>query len=870
VQSHVMAKEEDDSLCVVLRVIKADLDSSVKLLERMDPYAVVNWTHRDGTTFEAVRTRTDWNSHLTPTWDHCSPAHPYREGDKIVVQVREADMATSHSIGQAAVTVDELVGDILGTAMSTQQCASSQFFHSTLYRQAQKVGTITMQALLLPKCVTESDLKEYGPIKSVSSTFGKVLTTVSKEMYKTPVQRVEVSGGTAPFFHLELRSPQPGQLVDSFIGKDLSRATDEVGFYETLLEVHEGTHGQGFAMLSEFFCKYQGIFTAQTEDSDSNEKPKELLVLQNLRAGKAQLRMLDVKIGQQTAQAGWQGKSRVAAMRQVFVDGLTNSSGEGYRLEGFDGMPAALRSMDPLLDFGGSAGSEEPSSPNMVHKTITKGHSKASKKCQRLMLQRMNGGEMLMHLLDTHCEPQDPGDDVVKDKLTPAEVSEIVMSQIVARMVRLAMVCRHVPVPQKWIGSSVALGFDVGELPSRNGGEDSVRKSVVVNIFDWGRSEFNSYANHFSLSPAEQEDRVKFWTYYVGGIDRLALEAARKYKHFCNTTGWEKVRLTVTDWDSASQNDIIGRVELSPLKECEETTAVLIDDNGAKVTNFRRIPSTVTYSVRRRIMPGGSRLKEVWQIRLIKAANLPGRDRGQLKATSDPLVEVWGISADKSFTVQRNTTVQIKTCDPVWEEVVDLPVAASEEAMTAALSSAGSNLFDAKLVAVRVEPLMKYNLVSTTGCFGYVSSDGYNAPPNRSTLDNFTKLIDDAAESIVAHLKSPRNSEQAHESELKTKAKMLQELVSPRLAEIRKGEEWAPPDGDQLIPGETLDDRPKTAEKELGATSGQGCAIAPIPMSIDIDPEDQRDVGPPTERPSNIQEGETVCSEKRCTSCKCQ
>jgi hypothetical protein len=32
-------------------------------------------------------------------------------------------------------------------------------------------------------------------------------------------------------------------------------------------------------------------------------------------------------------QAGWQGKSRVAALRQSMVDGITNSSCEGFRLE---------------------------------------------------------------------------------------------------------------------------------------------------------------------------------------------------------------------------------------------------------------------------------------------------------------------------------------------------------------------------------------------------------------------------------------------------------------------------------------------------------------------------------------------------------
>lgn len=99
--------------------------------------------------------------------------------------------------------------------------------------------------------------------------------------------------------------------------------------------------------------------------------------MRNLRCGSEKHRFLDIKIGQKTAQvvtgdvgrvgwrrvvpekwktdmdghdglfgmrtcqadnpgprqAGWQGKSRVAALRQSMVDGITNSSCEGFRLE---------------------------------------------------------------------------------------------------------------------------------------------------------------------------------------------------------------------------------------------------------------------------------------------------------------------------------------------------------------------------------------------------------------------------------------------------------------------------------------------------------------------------------------------------------
>ncbi|CAK0826465.1 unnamed protein product, partial [Prorocentrum cordatum] len=59
--------------------------------------------------------------------------------------------------------------------------------------------------------------------------------------------------------------------------------------------------------------------------------------------------MLDVKIGVETAVAGWHGKSAFAAWRQSYLDKATNSAGHGSRLEGFDSPPETLRSFQSLL-----------------------------------------------------------------------------------------------------------------------------------------------------------------------------------------------------------------------------------------------------------------------------------------------------------------------------------------------------------------------------------------------------------------------------------------------------------------------------------------------------------------------------------------
>ena len=89
----------------------------------------------------------------------------------------------------------------------------------------------------------------------------------------------------------------------------------------------------------------------------------------------------------------------VAEQRQAGMDGLTNSQGEGFRLEGFDGPPPGLESLNPLLDLealGAQLGAQQ---------ICSEGHRK---KAHRMMLQRLFAAEMLMHLFDVHQMPKDP------------------------------------------------------------------------------------------------------------------------------------------------------------------------------------------------------------------------------------------------------------------------------------------------------------------------------------------------------------------------------------------------------------------------------------------------------------------------------
>ncbi|CAE7878941.1 HCc2 [Symbiodinium microadriaticum] len=615
---------------------------------------------------------------MHPHWDHTCRGQPFKMGSAAAVefQVMEGNVIGRPTFcGAAQVSVEALLGD---PTASESLCASKSGGSLTgpvmdleLRLPSQEVtGRVFVQALLVSR--------QPGDAQA-----GLHLTRVDPNLFDSKVERLGVSGGSAAFFRLCLREPTAARPVDYFIGKDLSHAEDEVNFYEEALSLR---HGSGLEPLLGYTLEYAGVLNCTEELTPSEEKRNELLVMRNLRCGCSKLRLLDIKIGQKTAQAGWQGKSRAAALRQSLVDGITNSSCEGFRLEGFDGRPPALESMDPLLDIGMT------------------GNAKMAKKALRVMLQRMTAAEMLVHFWDVHQEPVDIDDASLDHQLCTTEVAELVAHEVVRQLAGLSVACRRSPVPQKWIGSSVGLGFDCGRLPSRSTGEEEVRRSTQVHTFDWGRSELNTMDKHMLLSEKDQHDRGEFWRYYMGGVDRLAWEAARAYKHrFSCTTRWSIITFKLCDFDSMSENDFIGRLTV-PVEETPETTADLSTKDGNHVVGdygFRG-SATLTYAITWRPYPRTSRLIGSWRVHLKRAQHLPRQDKMQLRTTSDPMCEITACAETATGLLchRQVSSVKVRNLDPEWEELFDLPIAAEPDNLEAALEAAAAGLASGSVVDI--------------------------------------------------------------------------------------------------------------------------------------------------------------------------
>jgi len=66
------------------------------------------------------------------------------------------------------------------------------------------------------------------------------------------------------------------------------------------------------------------------------------------------------------------------------------------------------------------------------------------------------------------------------------------------------------PVPQKWIGSSIGIAIECGLIP-KSDELNSNSYSPFVFIFDWGRSTLINEDEFNALSPSEQKDRYVIW-----------------------------------------------------------------------------------------------------------------------------------------------------------------------------------------------------------------------------------------------------------------------------------------------------------------------------------------------------------------------
>lgn len=261
------------------------------------------------------------------------------------------------------------------------------------------------------------------------------------------------------------------------------------------------------------------------------------------------------------------------------------------------------------------------------------------------------------------------------------------------RLLHLSSTCHKVKVPQKWLGSSVALGYDAGDFPPRsNETEKKIRSNVIVNIFDWGRSELLSKEAFGKLSKAEQDDRKRFWDLYMHGIDNLSLYAAKRYyNQFSNNQCWESITVRVMDYDSSNADDFMGEVTIplpksppaawSQSKEYDlRNIGKPIKADGVAGGKRGRINIGICW---RDVPETSSRMSGSWHIIIDRATNLKAMDI----TSSDPYCLV--IANSVSFKFEQMTSVIVKSLNPVWGETIEIPVVSKGSELSDSMKNTG-------------------------------------------------------------------------------------------------------------------------------------------------------------------------------------
>jgi len=657
---------------LLIEIVEAQITYNFQKAGKMDPYIMVQsdknatLSERDGVLpshkpLFSAQTPTAWNAHQFPAWHYTCPNFLVTPSDfcsKITFFLwNDSSIPFNRSLcGHSSVSVRQLL---------------------------ESDSPILELPILQSK--TNADCGVLVINVKVSNNLDQV-SIIEPDLFESPVKRLGVSGGTAPFFKLVLTEEGLAKFQSKtqcekksktyFIGKDYSRASDEIDFYEQARKMKNNcTMNEEDARTVElltFMFDYIGVLAAP-EQLESDLMPRQMLCLQNLRDGCKKLRLLDIKIGQKTAQSGWHGKTSLHAFRQTLLDKMTNSTYEGYRLEGFDGMPSALVSMNPLLETFGKLGIKSEKRLNDAN---------VEKKSRRIMLQKMTSNDIFMHFTDLHLEswPCNAMESIpVGNLLSGAEQSEIVLHEMVRQLFCLAVCCDRILIPQKWIGSSIALGFDALTRPERSREqEERLRSTVIVKIFDWGRSELLKKKEFDTLSSAEKDDRNRFWTYYKDAVYRLSFNAALFYYNQFTAQSWGEVSVCVLDYDALSSDDLIGEVTL-PLRETKMTSYQLIGIHGRSCGSISLSISWCDAEY--------SRLAGAWKVHINSATNLPAKDLTSY--SSDPYCLVLAKSNNMLREYSQITSVKANTLQPKWEETVEIPVVANSSNFLDSLKGSG-------------------------------------------------------------------------------------------------------------------------------------------------------------------------------------
>eukprot|EP00913_Durusdinium_trenchii_P014543 g13643.t1 len=220
--------------------------------------------------------------------------------------------------------------------------------------------------------------------------------------------------------------------------------------------------------------------------------------------------------------------------------------------------------------------------------------------------------------------------------LCAAEYSELALLAFVCELSRLLRACEEVPVPQKWVQSSLALLVEAGVAPPRRGPiqpETWVTSRVKIQILGWSKSSLSLPG---STTQDERQDNELPW---------------QIYQHH-----WVKFTVQLCEV-SKGGSSLLGTAELSSFGACESRDTPLTNSMGR--------PTQVVVTLKFLPLPEPSNFTGLWQAQVERAEHV--------EVGADSLC-VMLTATSRQHSMSHRTREVPNAAEVSWNEEFEFPI----------------------------------------------------------------------------------------------------------------------------------------------------------------------------------------------------
>lgn len=479
-----------------------------------------------------------------------------------------------------------------------------------------------------------------------------------------------------------------------WLGKDVSSSFNEVDFYNEVLHMRrwlqqdpplqpvpklgqqvkeeEYETSQTPWGIIDFMVSYHGLARSCTcswvADGRERHRVADLLVFRSPFEGLARPRMLHLELGPRSL--------ALQARHENEVSTGILARQEGIFVDGFLSPPQSIPSEGPTLDLRGWSWGDN-----------------TQRRAKRLPLQRLHLAEALNSLLDLRAAiaeerfwPSEDsvvpgqaatsrGDIFLQKFLSAAEYSELALRAFVSELTKLIRAVEEVPVPQKWVQSSLALLVEAGVAPPRVGPiqpEIWVASRVKIQILGWSKSRLSLPEQ---TTADERQDHELPWKIYQHHVGRVLWESARLYFHNFCTEEWETLKVHIYEI-SKGNSTVLCTGTLNLCDGVSESCTLQLFRGEKAMENSMGWASQALLTVKFLALPEPSHFAGLWQVRVDRTENL--------EVNADPLcIVLVATSKGGRHSMSHRTKEAPAAAQMSWNEEVEFPVIADKDGAAA-------------------------------------------------------------------------------------------------------------------------------------------------------------------------------------------